>query len=423
MTNERTVLKGRDANIALYLTRLVASALRGESADDIPSGLSWHEVFEAAGWNSITGLTWTAVRNLSSMPSDVRNKWGQSARSTVFRRIQFDAERELITRCLIERGVDVMPLKGAEIAPLYPSPEMRSMYDNDILYGYVERRSDGLWHFRGKDETERLQWMEKARAVVNEVMISLGYSLVNPEPVEISYDTKFVKSPFLVFEMHHALMGANAIGNEYCSDPWRFARLWDICEDAGGGLGRRFVLPPEEMYFYAVVHSYKHSIHSYVGLRALSDEWVLLSAFADSMDWSRVEAMLRGADIETYEASLRSLAERALGRGELRDEDLRELTHMMRAGTYGAPEDYLRSALQKSRLSGKRFPRLDVVMTALSPDNAPKVGPFAKLSEKKLLRPLYPFARFGVLLCRMARNPKTAGAQISTFIKGSGKQG
>lgn len=408
----------KDSKIALYLTNLMSSALRGTRADDIPNGVSWSEVFEAAGWNSITGLMWPAVSALSSMPSDIRGKWRDSANSTALRRIQFDAERELITTRLIDRGVDVLPLKGAEIASLYPSSEMRSMYDNDILFGYAELGSDGLWHSCGDDRAARLQEMERAREIVSEVMGELGYSAVDPKPIESCHDTKFAKAPFLVFEMHHALMDVRVIDDDYYSDPWRFARLRDACQDGGDSKGRSFAFPPEETYFYSVAHSYKHSIYSYVGLRALADEWVLLSAYSDSMDWDRVETLLRGAGIADYEASLRGLTERAFEGGELGDDDLQELTHMMKAGTYGAPDDHLRFLMRKSRQLGDRFPRMGVLMTVLSPDNAPKVGMLANIAGSSLLRPLYPVAKTVALLGKALKKPKTVGAQIMTLIKG-----
>lgn len=408
----------KDSKIALYLTSLMSSALRGTRADDIPKGVSWPEVFEAAGWNSITGLTWSAVSPLSSVPSEIRGKWRDSAHSTALRRIQFDAERELITARLIERGVDVLPLKGAEIASLYPSPEMRSMYDNDILFGFAKLGSDGLWHSCGDDRAARLREMERAREIVFEVMGELGYSGGNRKPIESCHDTKFAKAPFLVFEMHHALMDVRVIDDDYYSDPWRFARLRDACQDGGGGKGRLFAFPPEETYFYSVAHSYKHSIYGYIGLRALADEWVLLSAYSDSMDWGRVEALLCGAGITDYEASLRGLTKRVFEGGELGDNDLQELTHMMKAGTYGAPDDYLRSEMQRRRQSGKRFPRISILMTTLSPDNAPKVGTLASIAGSSLLRPLYPVAKTVALLGKAMKKPKAVGAQIMTLIKG-----
>ena len=140
------------------------------------------------------------------------------------------------------------------------------------------------------------------------------------------------------------------------------------------------------------------------------------------MDWDRVEILLRGADIADYEASLRGLTKRVFEGGELGDNDLQELTHMMKAGTYGAPDDYLRSEMKRRRQSGKRFPRISILMTTLSPDNAPKVGMLANIAGRSLLRPLYPVAKTAALLGKAIKKPKTVGAQIMTLIKGPGKK-
>lgn len=416
--NKDALLK-KDAKLALYLARLMSCAFGGIGVDDIPEGLTWREVFEASGWNSITGLTWLAIRDLPLVPVNVRDEWERSACSTVFRRLQFDAERELIIEQLIERGIDVMPLKGAVIAPLYPSLEMRSMYDNDVLYGYVEQGVDGCWHIKGDNCEACRHSVNEARDTVAEVMNELGYVVVDPLPTEQCHDTKFVKAPHLVFEMHHALMGNEDMDRGFFSEPWRFACLETTNSNWVDGKGRRYVLPPEETYLHSIAHAYKHSINGYIGLRTLADEWVLLSAYAKSMDWTHVNEMLDNAGIASFEASLRNLTTKVFEREKLTRNELRELVHMTKAGTYGTPEDHVRNYVQNRRKAGDRCPRLAFLVSLLCSGNAPKSGPLADIAASRVLRHLYPAAKLAILLGRIIKSPKAMGAKILALISGS----
>lgn len=102
---------------------------------------SWPRVHAMAVRNSVEGLTWAGVEALGlagELPEGLAGRWRDESLMTMWRRLQFDAERERVLAALKAAGFAVLPLKGAAMAHLYPDPSMRSMADNDILYGRVE---------------------------------------------------------------------------------------------------------------------------------------------------------------------------------------------------------------------------------------------------------------------------------------------
>lgn len=318
---------------ALFLVDLVCSGLRGEAPSGVPSRIDWNRLFDLAAWNSVTGLTWRSVRLVEEVPDDAREKWENSARVTALRKTLYDVEREQVIAELTRRGVSVMPVKGAVIADLYPDAGMRSMADNDVVYGFVERRDDGVWVAQGGSPEARREAAERARLIVLKVMGELGYVPLEVLPLETSHDVRFDKPPCLCFEMHHALL------NSWYSDPGLLSNPWESSRPIAGSsrgesIGQVMQRDREMEYAHFVVHALKHLTSGGFGLRVLADECVLLDAWNQSMDWGRVAEVLHTAGAERFEKDLRALATRAMHGCFTRADDA-WIWRMAREGTYG----------------------------------------------------------------------------------------
>ena len=318
---------------ALFLVDLVRSGLRGEAPSGVPSRIDWNRLFDLAAWNSVTGLTWRSVRLVEEVPDDAREKWENSARVTALRKTLYDVEREQVIAELTRRGVSVMPVKGAVIADLYPDAGMRSMADNDVVYGFVERRDDGVWVAQGGSPEARREAAERARLIVLKVMGELGYVPLEVLPLETSHDVRFDKPPCLCFEMHHALL------NSWYSDPGLLSNPWESSRPIAGSsrgesIGQVMQRDREMEYAHFVVHAFKHLTSGGFGLRVLADECVLLDAWNQSMDWGRVAEALHTAGAERFGKDLRALATRAVHGCFTRADDA-WIWRMVREGTYG----------------------------------------------------------------------------------------
>lgn len=372
----------RNRDEALYLAHLVVRGLYDEVPEKPSASMSLADVFELACWNSITGLTWHAVKMLDSLESSLRAEWEEAALETALRRIQFDAERNAIIRALSERGISSMPIKGATISSLYPSMDMRSMADNDILYGSIEQQDGESWRIRGETQEERLRTMEATRSELIAVMNDLGYVCDGPSPLTESHDINFFKPPFLSFEMHHAMLNVwyrkhGFVSLGLFSNPWEGAVI--SIDDKVHGTGFLMRREPEIEYAYYVLHAMKHCVAGGIGLRCLADLRVMLDAWGSDLNWRRTSKALESCGVERFESDLRNLCNKVFDGGGLATSDEDWLVKMAYEGTYGFPlnKSY---AVFVQRLAA----RADLVEGASLPGN-----PLVYVGNGRVSRPLF----------------------------------
>lgn len=272
------------------------------------------------------GAAWAGARRLAgSMPEGLASVWAQEAELTLFRRLQFDVERERVLAAMGCAGLAHLPLKGILMAGYYPDPTMRSMADNDILYGFVEDAPGGGFRARPGSEGE-------ATKVLSEVMDCLGYEdqVLGRENADCFY-----KEPCFNFEMHRVLVQSRYELAGHFDNPWERAT-----PDAPGSLA--FHWDASDEYIFHVAHAYKHYAESGCGVRHALDEHVFLAVRGAEVDWGYVGRRMREMGIDGFERCLRRAAEEAFGiqasggaGPTLSPESGELLGRMLSAGTYG----------------------------------------------------------------------------------------
>lgn len=318
----------------LYLAHLMVRSLCGEEPERPAPSIDWDRLLELVARNSLSGLTWHAVKK-ETLPVSVAERWEAAAVSSVMRQLHFEAEREVLINALIDAGLSVMPIKGAAYIDLYPMRGMRSMLDNDILYGFIECGPDGVWRNRGKTLKDRLVSMREANCVLVEVMEQLGYSIRKNDSIESCHDTSFFKLPYLSFEMHHAYSNNWFIDGAEDYNPWGHASPdKDFVNGSGGLLMKR---SKEAEYAHFAIHAYNNMVFGGIGLRFLADQWVLLKSWGNVMDWRAIHRILDARKAIDFERDLRALCQILFGGGTISDYDRDWLVRMAREGTYGLP--------------------------------------------------------------------------------------
>jgi hypothetical protein len=122
------------------------------------------------------------------VPTNIAERLQSAALNTVYRRLQFDVERESVFESMAAAGLSYLPLKGVRISAYYPDPSMRAMVDNDILYGFVEevpaseQETWGRYRLRGIDKRNEFKVMNEASDVLATIMRTRGYSVDPRQP-------------------------------------------------------------------------------------------------------------------------------------------------------------------------------------------------------------------------------------------------
>ena len=393
-----------------YLLHLFACALNSTSPQDIPDDCSWDVLYELATQNGVQGLIWEAAKKLPSIPAELRSTWGLVANSILIRNVQMEVDRSEIVRRLADRGLSYLVLKGAALLPLYPKLDMRTMSDNDVLFGFVEPEPGGGYQVQGSTEEGRADSLNEAGQIVRSIMHDMGYT-VSEHGGDVC-DIQFSKTPYYRFEMHFALMERHRPYYFYYANPWK--RALPVGKSAAGK-GREFRFSNEDQYVYMIVHAFKHENMGGEGIRILADIIVSLRAAGEAFNLAYVEDELSRMGIADFERSLRELS---LALVEERSLDIHLEEHAMRlvACGHGSIERFVSTKIAEERRAG-RPGRFGYLSKLCSPDYYCP-GELEFLANNRLLRPFFPIGRLALFLRNALRTPQLQFRKILTFFRG-----
>ncbi len=163
-------------------------------------------------------------------------------------------------------GIDYMPLKGMILKALYPDTAMRAMGDADFLV--------------------KSSQAELAAKKLGE----LGYKYSH----ENDHESVWVKDVFVI-DLHKALMSKKTKDfYAYFENIWESSRRIDD--------KHRCEMRAEEFYIFTFTHFAKHYISSGIGLKHITDLWILRSA--NALDFEYINAKLQKLKLLDFHANV-----------------------------------------------------------------------------------------------------------------------
>lgn len=243
---------------------LIKSAITGEKLP-LPEGFHIDEAKAWIGKHSLQAICYQGAY-LCGIPSDepgMKDLFQAYYKSLIFSERQM-AEVNRVLSAFAENGIDHMPLKGVNMKPLYPKPELRSMGDADILIRV------------------------KQYDLIVPVMEKLGFVDTEETDHELVW-----KSPALYLELHKRIIPSyNWDFYEYYGDGWDLAMVQE---------GTRYRMSPEDEWIFLFTHFAKHYRDGGIGCRHVTDLWVWLRTHPD-MDTAYIErALIKLRLAEFYE--------------------------------------------------------------------------------------------------------------------------
>ena len=164
---------------------------------------------------------------------------------------------ESIFSAFEEEGISYMPLKGTLLKAMYPSSEMRTMGDADILIR--------------PEEYKRVEGIMKRFGGVFEGESDHEYNWHTPDGCHL--------------ELHKRLIPTyNKDYYAYYGDGWEFARP---CE----GSKYRYEMTPEDTFVFLFTHFAKHYRDQGIGMKYVVDFYVFRTHYPH-LDWAYIEAEL-----------------------------------------------------------------------------------------------------------------------------------
>ena len=289
-----------EQKVGLYLVQLLKSVLEEATPPALPAGVCFEAVYDLGEKHHVANMAFYAIEKLETKPEPVLYKnWQETRDKAILRDILQLTERERLLVALTQHQIKVLPVKGYSLKCLYPQTDMRMMSDLDIL-------------------------VDDAPACKS-VMEGLG-------DISKSYDRgnhdTYYKKPVMNVEIHRSLLAPRSSFYPYYKD------VWDQAMVQVGEQGI-YTLTLEDAYVYQVVHTYKHYNKGGSGIRSVLDLYLAQKAYAQEMDWQRVEALLVERDIVGFYKDYLKLARGWFDEGITPDEVQDMASYTLTSGVYG----------------------------------------------------------------------------------------
>lgn len=232
-------------NVSTYVIRLVSSVINSTVPPEKEAHLDWQEIIDFAKKHCVLNIIVYACEKLVCKPEPVTLKF---LREFKMQKIVVEAQQEIEFCDAMDKleamGVKHLPLKGYIVKNLYPSPDMRTMGDLDLLID-----------------------PDRCDEVV-EALVADGFTRCADSDLHTN-----VERGNAYIELHRAMVNekhktlSNYFGNG-------FDRA-TLCN----GYNHRYEFSPEDLYIFLVAHIAKHYRYGGTGIRTLLDLYVYRQAY------------------------------------------------------------------------------------------------------------------------------------------------
>lgn len=288
-----------DKSVSAYVINLVASVINGTVPPENDANLDWGKIIDFAKKQCVLNIIAYSCEKLTNKPDPTTLKYLKEFR---MQKIVVEAQQE-IEACdamdkLEKMGVRHMPLKGYIVKNLYPSPDMRTMGDLDLLV-----------------EPDRCDEVVKAFEADGFSFCGEGNLHSNVERGNAYIE--FHRS--MVDEEHETLNGYFGNGFERATP--------------ADGYSYRYELSREDLYIFLIAHVAKHYRYGGTGIRTLLDLYIYRKAYTD-LDLDYIHGELQKIGLDVFQEKIESIADEWYG-GEFNGEFNSVSAYIISGGVYG----------------------------------------------------------------------------------------
>lgn len=369
-----------DAVLKQQMLTLLRGALNGQSVT-LDAPLDLPALTKQAQRHGIENMLFFGARAAGKDKNDAEMK---ALLHMVGQRIFYTenqlAEAEAICAALEAAQIDHLPLKGMAIRSLYPSEDMRTMGDVDILIR--------------AEQYPQIQQILKANGLVFDL--------------ESMYECNWEKPGVLYLELHKSLFA------DYEKDFYRvFGDGWDRAVRVKDS--HRYTLSPEDDFLYVFVHFAKHYRGGGVGLRHLADIAMYLRN-GHITDYAYIERQLTALHMLEFYRNILDVIDVWLGEGTATEKTDFILQQIWTSGVYGTPEAHRTANLERAATGSVKMAKLRHVWLLIFPTYADMQLKYPILKKAPVLLPfMWPvrWVTAGVLHPKKAVQKGNAVASVS----------
>lgn len=256
-----------------YFLHLIKCALKDEQPEEKPNEVEWQKVFEIAQRQTAANLCWFSIEKLNNKPDgELFDAWQEVYAKAASKCLKQMMEIDFLSEEFTKRGYDICFLKGSKIREYYPSPDMRTMTDIDLLVRAQDRKP------------------------IRELMKSIGYEVDLLDDGQVD---AFKKEPVIYLEIHFDFSAENHAYHELFTIDWN-----NLVETNRPHI---YEMTFEDLYFFNTGHYIKNMSKVGMGIRSVVDSYILWKS-ADKKQIENIVAKFRDAKIENFNNNLLKIA-------------------------------------------------------------------------------------------------------------------
>ncbi len=229
--------------------------------------------------------------------------------TAIYKTLFQEEELKCISALFSENKIPFLPLKGSVLRKWYPSNDLRSMADLDILIPQNDFKK------------------------VKKILPSLGYTLKH----EGGNHDVYHKLPFMNIEIHR-----NMIDESYALSSY-YQNIWAIAKAKNQG-STELELTEEDFYLFVIAHGAKHFNNGGTGIRFLLDIYFTLNK-NPHLNQIYLKQELQRMGLTAFEEQMRKLAFGWLEDAPLNEEDKIINAYIIKSGAYGTMQHAITSQL------------------------------------------------------------------------------
>ena len=286
--------------IVKAMISLIGSAIFGYECEVQLSEEEFKTLYSVSKKHSITNIVYYGLKKCNiELSEEIENIFSVYTYAHFSQYIHQKSRLEEIKSLLNENAIPFIVLKGSRMRKYYPSEDMRTSCDIDILF-------DG-------DENK-----------ITQILTDNNYKYCIEDRTTIN----FTISPSIMVEMHRSLFDKDLDFNYY------FNNMFKKCQKLSD-TSNEYIMSEEDFYAYMVAHMAKHFSRYGSGIRTVLDLWVYHKNAPDNFDYEKAKKILEEIGLLGFEQRVYSLLDVWFSDKEWSESDLKLTDYIVGAGIYG----------------------------------------------------------------------------------------
>lgn len=370
-----------DKKISTCVIGLVASVINGTQPEEPIGTPDWQKIIEFSKKQSVLNIVAYACEKLNNKPDAATMKYLREFR---MQKIIVEAQQEIEACDAMDKleamKMKHMPLKGYIVKNLYPSPDMRTMGDLDLII-----------------EEEKCEEIVKAFEADGFKNCADGdlHSNVERGNAYIEFHRSMVN------EKHETL-------SNYFGKGFGRAKLKE-------GYSYRYELSREDLYIFLIAHVAKHYRYGGTGIRSLLDLYVYRRAYPD-MDYSYIDGELEKIKLLVFSKKIEKIADDWYS-GKFNGEYDTVSSYIVSGGVYGDENAPLLNEFINESQNSIKASQIKKWLITVFPGKELMTTRYPILKKCIILLPLFWIVRFFDTLIRTPQNFRKSVKDTTDIMK------